>query len=133
MLGWVATNMFGPSESIPFSVGAGSAATPNMARALGLNQTNANYFLGGSANDIADVVDDQTAWKSAMHSVQWHHLAVTDDGSTVAIYLDGRIVGTRLIKDTSRNTQMGFWWEAGLTTIVILRVGCLESSFTRRH
>jgi hypothetical protein len=108
MMGWVATGPTQLSVNIPFSVGAGADATPNMSRAFALEPTNANYFLGGSANDLTSVIDDTVGWKAAMSSFQWHHIAVTDDGTTVTIYLDGKVVGSRPVKDPRRNTQGGF-------------------------
>ena len=43
---WCATGMSELTDNIPVSVGAGKAATPNMSRAIGMQMTNVNYYIG---------------------------------------------------------------------------------------
>eukprot|EP00039_Didymoeca_costata_P011282 m.157630 g.157630 ORF g.157630 m.157630 type:complete len:854 (-) comp15121_c3_seq2:179-2740(-) len=110
MMGWFATqSLMGPTgQGIPFSFGAGASATPNMARALDIDDSEINYFNGGGANDVTNAIDNKNAWGAAVRSGKWHHVAVVDDGSHLLIYLDGKVVGSRTFKDASRTTKGGY-------------------------
>lgn len=111
MMGWVCIPLQfvgDDAPGIPFSCGAGAAATPNMARAVDLFQSNISYFNGGSDHDVVDIVDSAavSVWTAAVHSQAWQHVAFTDDGARVTAYLNGRVVGSAPHKDASRKTQV---------------------------
>jgi hypothetical protein len=136
---WCATGMSELSDNIPVSCGAGKSATPNMSRAIGMQMTNANYYIGGGSNDLVSIVDAShvTAWRTAMQSLEWHHVCATDDGATVTLYLDGVVVGSHAMKDPTRATAGGFivggWADrnryfSGMLSGVHFYTACLAAS-----
>ena len=65
--------------------------------------------------DMGGILDPQcvAAWSAAMaDDTHWHHLAATDDGTTVTVYLDGQKVAQRrhvLAPQTAAGFQVGGW------------------------
>jgi DUF1680 family protein len=107
MMGWLAPDWSEePSnetagQMIPFSCGAniGSGAGKDDCRAMSLQGAGSNvdyYLRGGSPFDSTGIVPakDLPSWSKAMHDNNWHHLALSDDGTKFSLLLDGRVIAT---------------------------------------
>eukprot|EP01052_Picozoa_sp_SAG31_P012809 SAG31_NODE_757_length_12296_cov_8.840289_9_plen_335_part_00 len=91
----------------------------NDCRALNLNEANCDYFARATDStnngDLGGILDPRcvTAWTTAMaDDKHWHHVAVTDDGTTVTVFLDGQQVAQRkhvLTPQTAAGFQVGGW------------------------
>ena len=92
-----ATGMGG--DMIPFSFGAntGTGKGSDDCRALAITSggSNADYYAR-KTGDIYSIISTAAGptWSHAMKDQAWHHVAVTDDGSTFSVWLDGRVTGT---------------------------------------
>eukprot|EP01052_Picozoa_sp_SAG31_P028345 SAG31_NODE_2728_length_5180_cov_2.415469_2_plen_544_part_00 len=112
----------GGKEMIVMSFGAADAA-PGFSRALSLGQSNCNYFgyqgTGTQNPDLLSLVNGEhlQSWFNAMNDrASWHHIAVTDDGQTVSVILDGVIVGLgkhKVPPATTAGAIVGGWGVTG--------------------
>ena len=96
-----------------------SQPSGNDCRALNLNESNCDYFVRATnpanSGDMGGILDPQSVkkWTVAMaDDAHWRHVAVTDDGTIVTVFLDGKQVAQRkhvLTPQTGPGFQVGGW------------------------
>ena len=112
MLGWVCPAA--TDEMIPFSFGAhmGSAKATNDCRALSIFPDDANYYMRGGPYDSSRILGSAKAvWSAAWKDGDYHHIAVSDTGTSFTLYLDGKALVTNtqhVNRKHKMNTAAGF-------------------------
>jgi hypothetical protein len=87
----------GTINMIPFSFGMDTRDDAvNDCRALLLLKDQASYLMRGQPWDVDNILPTYAvpAWRTAMQDGLWHHVAITDDGTDFALYLDGDELAT---------------------------------------